>query len=319
MAGVWVYLERDAEGLTEAGLVVLATCAGLAERMKEPLVSVCVGGDRGILHEVPLPSPEVYHIPGEALSEYRADLFGPVLEELLARHKPSLFVLPPTTQGEDLASWLAAALGVGVLVGACEVKREGGRLIGTRMEFDGKVAVDYELEGAPAIVTLQERGSDSTPPAAAKAEVVEVEVRPAEERGRVRVLETKVAAKTVDLREARVIVGIGAGVGGGEGLEWARRLAALLGGELGATRAAVDAGWVSHDRQIGQTGVKVKPELYVACGISGAVQHRVGIMDSGTIVSINIDPQAPIFRFSHYSVEGDLKAVIPKLVQILGR
>ncbi len=319
MGGVWVYLERDVKGITEAGLVVLASCAGLAERMGEPLVSVCVGGKRGILQGLSLPSPQLYHIPGESLSEYRADLFGPVLEGILARHTPSLLVFPPTTQGEDLASWLAAALGVGALVGACEVKREGGRLIATRLEFDGKVAVDYELQGSPAIVTLQERGPDSTPPAVAKTEVVEVEGAPAQERARVRVLETKVAAKTVDLREARFIVGIGAGVGGGEGLEWARRLAALVGGELGGTRAAVDAGWVSHDRQIGQTGVKVRPELYVACGISGAVQHRVGIMDSGTIVSINIDPQAPIFRFSHYSVEGDLKAVIPKLIEILGR
>lgn len=319
MAGVWVYLERDVKGIAEAGLVVLASCAGLAQRMGEPLVSVCVGGKRDILEGLALPSAEVYHVPGESLFEYGADLFGPVLEGLLARHTPSLFVFPPTTQGEDLASWLAAALGVGALVGACEVKREGGRLIATRVEFDGKVAVDYELQGSPAIVTLEERGSDSTPPAASRTEVVDVEVRPAVERPRVRVLETKVAPKTVDLREARVIVGIGAGVGGGEGLDWARRLAALMGGELGGTRAAVDAGWLSHDRQIGQTGVKVKPELYVACGISGAVQHRVGIMDSGTIVSINVDPHAPIFRFSHYSVEGDLKAVIPKLIEILGR
>lgn len=319
MSGVWVYLERDKKGITEAGLVVLASCAGLAQRMKEPLVPVCVGGKREILDGLSLPSPQVYHIPGESLSEYRADLFGSILEELLARHAPSLLVFPSTTQGEDLASWLAASLGVGVLIRAREVKREDGRLIATRVEFDGKVAVDYELRGSPAIVTLEEMGPDSTLPPVSRTEVVEAEVAPIEGSTRVRVLETKLAAKTVDLRAARVIVGIGAGVGGGEGLEWARRLAALTGGELGGTRAAVDAGWISHDRQIGQTGVKVKPELYVACGISGAVQHRVGITDSGTIVSINIDPQAPIFRFSHYSVEGDLKVVIPKLIEILGR
>ena len=99
--------------------------------------------------------------------------------------------------------------------------------------------------------------------------------------------------------------------------EQVQELALLLGGEVGATRAAVDAGWITYDRQIGQTGVKVKPDLYVACGISGAAQHRVGMIESGTIVSINIDPQAPVFRFSHFCVEGDLKVVVPELIRLV--
>jgi electron transfer flavoprotein alpha subunit len=319
MGGVWVYLERQGNGISEAASLALGSTAALAERLGEPLVSVCVGGERAVFEGLSLPSAKLYHVSGESLSDYATDLFGAALEELLARHTPSLFVFPPTTQGEDLASWLAAGLGVGVLLGTREIRREGDRFVATRVEFDGKVAVDYEFVGAPVLVTLEERGADLRPVRASGADVAVEEVPFSGKGGRVRVVETKVAAKTVDLREARIIVGIGAGVGGGEGLEWARRLATAMGAELGGTRAAVDAGWVSHDRQIGQTGVKVKPELYLACGISGAVQHRVGIMESGTIVSINIDPQAPIFRFSHYCVEGDLKAVLPRLIQLLGR
>jgi electron transfer flavoprotein alpha subunit len=136
---------------------------------------------------------------------------------------------------------------------------------------------------------------------------------------RTRIIKTEVARKTVNLREARVIVGVGAGLGGEDAFKYAQELADLLGGEVGATRAAVDAGWVSYDRQIGQTGVKVRPDLYIALGISGAAQHRVGMLDSGTIVAVNIDPHAPIFRFSHYCVEGDLKLVLPKLIEISRR
>ena len=135
--------------------------------------------------------------------------------------------------------------------------------------------------------------------------------------GRARIVKRDVVKKTVNLREAKAIVVAGAGVGGKKNLALVEQLAAALGGEVGATRAAVDAGWLTAERQIGQTGVTVRPRVYVACGVSGAVQHRVGMTDSQTIVAINTDAGAPIFKFAHYRVLGDLEVVIPKLLALL--
>lgn len=130
-----------------------------------------------------------------------------------------------------------------------------------------------------------------------------------------RVLKRDVAKKTVNLRDAKVIVAAGAGVGSTEGLDLVRQLADALGAEIGATRAVVDAGWLPADHQIGQTGATVRPDLYIGCGISGAVQHQVGMLDARKIIAINTDANAPIFKIAHYKVVGDLKAVVPKLLK----
>jgi electron transfer flavoprotein alpha subunit len=316
---VWVYLERDAEGISDSSLQVVAGGHALAEQLKGRLEGVCVGGDVDVLKSLAGPVEKVLHFVGESLEDYTTDGFGSVLEEQIAGRQPSILIFPTSTQGEDLASWLGAGLGVGVLLGAQEVRREGGCLVATRVEFEGKVAVDYELRGTPAMVSLLEGTTDMTLETGGEMEIETVGVSAPQNGVRTRIIKTEVARKTVNLREARVIVGVGAGLGGEDAFKYAQELADLLGGEVGATRAAVDAGWVSYDRQIGQTGVKVRPDLYIALGISGAAQHRVGMLDSGTIVAVNIDPHAPIFRFSHYCVEGDLKLVLPKLIEISRR
>ena len=132
-----------------------------------------------------------------------------------------------------------------------------------------------------------------------------------------KVLRRDVAKKTVNLKDAKIIVAAGAGVGGPEGLGLVKDLAAALGAEVGATRAVVDANWLPADHQIGQTGATVRPAVYIACGISGAVQHRVGMMDAGKIVAINTDANAPIFKIAHYKLVGDLKVIVPKLIKLL--
>jgi electron transfer flavoprotein alpha subunit len=314
---VWVYLERSAEVINEMSLQALASLGNLVKGEGTQIEGVCVGGDDTPLKTLPEPLSRVHHLLGEVFHDYTADVFAAALEELVVLRKPSALVFPATIQGEDLASMLGAGLGVGTLLGAEEIRRDGDRLIATRVEYEGKVAVDYELRDTPAIMTLEPGVSDIQPGTSAQLAIEGSERSPSSTAPRVRVLKTELSQRTVNLREARVIVGVGAGMANKEGVERAQELAGLVGGELGATRAAVDAGWLSYDRQIGQTGVKVKPDLYVACGISGVAQHRVGVVDSGTIVSINIDSHAPIFRFSHYCVEGDLKVVLPKLIELL--
>ena len=316
---VWVYLERDAGGISEGSLHGAMLAAAWAKEFGWGVEGVCLGGDATSLRGLAGPLARIHHVVGPSLAEYASHTFGAALESLLTKGEPCLFVFPGSTQGEDLASWLGGSRGWGVLLGARELRKEGDRLLATRVEFEGKVRVDYELPALPAILTLEEGATSASEASPSETEIVELSAPGDSGASWVRVLKTDVAKRTVDLRGAKTIVAVGAGVGGREGFDRAQDLAQLLGGELGATRAAVDAGWVSHERQIGQTGVKVKPDLYVACGISGAAQHRVGMADSGTIVSINIDPHAPIFRFSHFCVEGDTRTVLPKLIELLRR
>jgi len=316
---VWVYLEREPKGVSESSLQALSFGAAWAEERGGVLEGVCVGGGPEPLDALPGALSRVYSLSGEGLGQYVTCAYGSALEALLGREQPALLVFPSTTQGEDLASWVGAFTGAGALLGIGTLRVEADQLIATRVEFDGKVAVDYALEGTPAVVTVRESGGEGGPLPKGSPEIVEVPVQTRSGEPSVRVISSEVGQRTVDLRAARAIVAVGAGVGGREGFERARELAGLLGAEIGATRAAVDAGWVAHERQIGQTGVKVKPDLYVACGISGATQHRVGMADAGTIVSINIDPNAPIFRSSHFCVVGDAKVILPKLLELLRR
>ncbi len=314
---IWVYLQKEGESLVEESLMGLSVGANLAKESSATLEAVIVGEMPAALPKVP---GKIYRLQGEDLQGgYDTACYGRAMEFLCEREKPLLVIFPSTTQGQDLASWLGSREGGAALVGATDVRFGEEGFVATRLEFEGRVAVEYQLDGSPTAISLEQGVGDlSEVGQHGQAEVVEVDV-PGVAEGRVRTIYSSGGTRKVDLRSAKAIVAVGAGVGGKEGFEQVRALASILGAELGATRAAVDAGWLGHEHQIGQTGVKVKPELYVACGISGAVQHRVGMLDSGTVVSINLDPQAPIFRFSHYCVVGDVREVIPKLLELLRR
>lgn len=316
--GIWVYLQKDGESPAEESLMALSLGRKLAEEASANLEALCVGEMFGGFPGV---SCRLYELVGEDLRHgYDVASYGKAIRFLWEREQPDLIIFPSTTQGQDLASWLGSWAGANSLVGARQITFTEGSFVAARLEFEGRVLVEYLLEGSPIAVSL-EQGVGEMPASRepAKPDLVKVEVPVGIKDGALRIVSSSGGAKKVDLRSAKTIVGVGAGVGGKEGFEQVCSLASVLGAELGATRAAVDAGWLGHERQIGQTGVKVKPDLYVACGVSGAVQHRVGIMDAGTIVSVNVDPQAPIFRFSHYCVLGDVRQVVPKLVELLRR
>jgi electron transfer flavoprotein alpha subunit len=315
---IWVYLQNNGGSVAEESLMGLSLGRRLAKECSGVLEGVCVGE---IDSDFPGALGKIYQLIGKDLQAgYDLATYAEAIRFLWEKERPSLIIFPSTTQGQDLASWLGGWAGANSLVGARGISFRDNSFMAARLEFDGKVLVEYLLEGSPLAVSL-EQGVGEIPEAQdqSKPDLLKVEVPGGLGKGSIRVISSSGGAKKVDLRSAKTIVGVGAGVGGKEGFEQARTLASLLGAELGATRAAVDAGWLGHEHQIGQTGAKVKPDLYVACGISGAVQHRVGIMDSGTIVSINLDPQAPIFRFSHYCVVGDVKQVVPKLLELLRR
>ncbi len=260
-------------------------------------------------------------VEDERLAAYTTEPWLAAVRARLAAAPATAVLLPATTIGNDLGPALAAVIGAASVVDADGVALEDGQPLAWRIGFDRKVRTTWTPEGnRPLVATLRDGAAPTPGPDAARAANVSAlaldEVMAGVEL-RTKVVRRDVSARTVNLRDARVIVAAGAGVGGPEGVALVQQLAAALGGEVGATRAAVDAGWLSADRQIGQTGATVRPDLYIACGISGAIQHRVGMLDSRTVIAINTDPNAPMFRSAHYRIVGDLKVVIPKLLKLL--
>lgn len=252
------------------------------------------------------------------LKDYLTTPFRKMAEEACKTTSFAAVLLPATTTGNDLAPALAARLGAGCVLEATQVVSAGGAIQVQRPEYDRKVLATYAAAAGKLLVATLKDGVAA--PAAADASrqgtVTALPTAALAGDATSRVVKREVAKKTVNIKAAKIIVTAGAGVGGPDGLKLVEELAGALGGELGATRATVDAGWLSAERQIGQTGVTVRPDVYVACGVSGAVQHRVGMSDSKKVVAINSDAGAPIMKVAHYRIVGDLKVVIPRLLKL---
>ena len=217
----------------------------------------------------------------------------------------------------DVAAGLAARLDAGLNWDLVDLERRDGQLVGKRPALGDSVYVDVGWTDEPRLALFRSGTFDPAETGGA-AEIEDVVVELAEHsRGATMVEQAHAESEGPDLAEADVIVAGGRGLGGPENFTLVEELAKALGGAVGATRAVVDAGWYPYSTQIGQTGKSVSPKLYVACGISGAIQHKVGMQSSGVIVAINKDPNAPIFEFSDLGVVGDLHAIVPKLTELV--
>lgn len=251
------------------------------------------------------------------LAHYLTGPYAKVVQTVLDAGSFDAVFFCATTEGNDLAPIVAARRNSGCVIGCDAVLRDGNALRFRRIEFDRKVHTDYAVTTPTAFATLRDGVAEPLAPAvrAGSVETVAVQLGPDDQRAQV--VKRNVVPKTVNLKAARVIVAAGAGVDGPEGFALVQKLAAALGAQMGATRAVVDAGWLPADHQVGQTGATVRPDVYIACGISGAVQHWVGMSDSKTIISINTDKGAPMMKRAHYRLEGDLKVVIPQMLKVL--
>ena len=320
---LWVYIETDENGITDISLQSLAKGKQLATPGDSRLCCVVLGANLGQIHEDLIAhGADVIYLANDArLKDYTTTPYKKVICELVKAHNPEIFLFPASTQGNDLAPTIASSLQTGCVMDCNDVNIDGGLLLQKRVEYDGKVATSYQTHASkPQIATLKDGIADiAAADGKRQGEIVPVDVVLDESDLVTKVLKREVAKRTVNLKDAKVIVAAGDGVGSKENFTLIEELAEVLGGEVGATRPVVDAGWTAHERQIGQTGATVKPDLYIACGISGAVQHRVGMLASKTIISINIDPSAPIFRFSNYRIVADLTEVIPKLIKLSHR
>jgi electron transfer flavoprotein alpha subunit len=250
-----------------------------------------------------------------SLGLFNPDYYRQIALEAVKKTDPSIILLPATSTGKDLAPRLAIQLNTAVSTECVGLELENSELIATRPAYAGKVLMKIRVKTSPRIATLRLNVFTAK-------ELANVRV-PAMEELHFSKLESRIVVKEfvthgmkkTDLTEASVIVSGGRGMGGPENYKILEELAEVMGAVVGASRASVDAGWRPHSDQVGQTGRTVSPTLYIACGISGAIQHRVGMANSKVIVAINKDPEAPIFGFADYGIVGDVFEVVPALTR----
>jgi electron transfer flavoprotein alpha subunit len=259
---------------------------------------------------------KVYAIESDKLTPYTPDGFAAALKSFLQQNKPRLVLMPHTYQVRDFAPKLATALGTTLISDAIGYRKDGDRVLFTRQMFQGKFAADVAFTGpGPHFATFQTgafRADKLESGAAAPVENVAAEV--ADIRNKPEEI-FKEAKQAVDLTQAEIIVSVGRGIKEQKNIDLAKQLADALGGELAASRPICDAGWLPMDRQIGSSGQTVAPKLYLALGISGAIQHLVGMKGSRSIIAINKDSEAPIFEIADVAVVGNLFDIVPPLIE----
>jgi len=255
----------------------------------------------------------------ETLTHFRVEPQAALMAKVVRDAEPDIVLIGATFRGRELGPALAVELETGCIADCTELTFDDGQVVATRPIYAGKLLSTCVIpERCPQIFTTRVRAFVKPEPDPNRSgEVVAVEPVLAEADIPLKVTGLKESEGGVSLADAGIIVSGGRGVAGPEGYEPLRKLAEVLGGAIGASRAAVDAGWIPYERQVGQTGKTVNPDLYIACGISGAIQHQAGMRTSKVIVAVNKDPEAPIFKLAHYGVVGDLFKVVPALTEAL--
>ena len=262
---------------------------------------------------------KVYALESPRLEPYTPDAFAAALKQFIASKQPKLVLMPHTYQVRDFVPKLATAMERAAISDCIGYKKDGNKLLFTRQMFQGKLAADVTFTcDAPWFVTFQNgafRGDKvEAGSAAAPVETVNIEIADGVVRNKPQEV-FKEAKQAVDLTQAEIIVSVGRGIKEQKNIELAKQLAEALGGELAASRPICDSGWLPMDRQIGSSGQTVAPKLYLALGISGAIQHIVGMKGARTIIAINKDSEAPIFEIADFAVVGNLFDIVPPLIE----
>lgn len=262
---------------------------------------------------------EVLTVESPQLAQYTPDGWSLALRQVIEKRQPRFVVFSHTYQVRDFAPRLAASLDRGLIGDSLGYRRDGERTFFVRQVFQGKFSADVEFQGEPPYFVSFQAGAfreDSVQRGQSQAKVTPVEVSISPEAIRTRPQEKfREAKQAVDLSQAEIIVAVGRGIRKPENMELAQKLAEALGAEIGASRPICDSGWLPMDRQIGSSGQTVAPKLYIALGISGAIQHQVGMKGSRTVVAVNKDREAPIFDIATYGIAGDLFEVVPPLIE----
>ena len=322
---ILVIVEQREGKLNRVSWETITAGQALSAETGWPLEAAAVGGDvANLANEVAAKKVvKVYALQSPKLEPYTPDAFSAALKQFIESKQPKLVLMPHTYQVRDFVPKLATAMGRSAITDCIGYKSEGGKLVFTRQMFQGKFVADVSFTGdAPWFVTFQNgafRGDKAEAGAnAAPTETVNVGIADGIVRNKPQEV-FKEAKQAVDLTQAEIIVSVGRGIKEQKNIELAKQLAEALGGELAASRPICDSGWLPMDRQIGSSGQTVAPKLYLALGISGAIQHIVGMKGSRTIIAINKDSEAPIFEIADYAVVGNLFDIVPPLIEEVKR
>lgn len=319
---LWVFIETNEDGTAKnVGLELLNPGKTLAGKQGGKLVAVIIGNnvspaiDAASEHG----ADQVIVVEGEEYAKYTTDAYTNALVALVEKYGPKSMMIGSTNNGRDLGPRVSCRLGTGLTADctSLDYSDEKDIILWTRPAFGGNLMATIICpDHHPEIGTIRP-GVFKKNPVGGSAEVIREDIHVSADQIRTQVLEiiNEMGENKVDLEGAEIIVSGGRGVGSAEGFDTLRALADELGATIGASRAAVDAGWIPHAHQVGQTGKTVAPKLYIACGISGAIQHLAGISGADCVVAVNKDPEAPIFDRADYGVVGNLFDVLPVLLE----
>ncbi|WP_353683379.1 electron transfer flavoprotein subunit alpha [Thermodesulfovibrio sp. 3907-1M] len=319
--GVWIFAEQSQGRIASVAYELLGIGRKLADELQTELSAVLFGESPETEELIRWGADKVYYVDAPQYAFLDDELYAKTLVKLINQHKPAILLAGATAIGRSFIPRVAARLRVGLTADCTglEIDKETGNLLQIRPAFGGNImATIVSPTSRPQIATVRPRvmkRGEYNPDK--KGEIIKIE--PLEPTGKIKVLERveDTSFCKVNLQDAKVIVSGGRGIGGPEGFKMLWELASLLGGTVGASRAAVDEGWIPYAHQVGQTGKTVCPKLYIACGISGAVQHLVGMQSSDIIVAINKDANAPIFNVATYGIVGDVKEIVPLMIKKL--
>ena len=325
---VMVFIQQDEAKVADVSIELLSKARDLADQLKTSVSGVLIGsgikGEAGKL--IQYGADEIFIIEDKRLADYTPMPYTKIMVEIIKKIKPQIALYGATTTGRDVGPRVASNLKVGLTADctSLEIGDYSSRgvdysniLYQIRPAFGGNiVATIVSPEKKPQMATVREGVMKvGTTDPKYKGKVTPFGVSLVDSDFPSIVLKKIKEEKLVDLKGSQIIVSGGVGVGSKENFDLILELAHTLGGEVGASRAAVDAGYISKEHQVGQTGTTVRPKLYIACGISGSIQHRAGMDESARIIAINTDHEAPIFQIAHYGIVGDLNDVIPKFIK----
>jgi electron transfer flavoprotein alpha subunit len=315
MAEILVLAEHSGEKVKKVTCELLTLARGFGE---PAAVWLGPGAEAGRERLAEFGAVKVYVADGDDLDDYVVAPKAEVLAALVAAHSPAAVLVAATPEGKEIAGRLAVKIGSGVITDAVGLAAgaDGTGLLAEQSIFGGAIVVQSRVRTGTPIVAVRPNSAAAEPaPGPAELEQVTVEVSDAAKAAHITERVVQERGERPELTEAAIVVSGGRGVGGAENFALIEKLADSVGAAVGASRAATDAGWYPHQFQVGQTGKTVSPQLYLAVGISGAIQHRAGMQTSKTIMVINKDPEAPIFELADFGVVGDLFTVVPQLTE----
>jgi electron transfer flavoprotein alpha subunit len=317
MSGVWVWVENKNGAVPAVSREAIGAARKVADGLGQSLTALVFGqGVAGVADTAfALGVDAVLGSDNATLENFRVEAYGPLAARLAQERQPAVIIIGGSTRGRDLAAWIAADLNAGLIADGIEVAVEGSTVQVKRPVYAGKLLATVHVTGGTQIMTLRSRAFPQAEEIGGTGTAEWVAAVVSEDDIPTKIVGFAAKGGGVSLTDASIIASGGRGVGGPEGFAPIKELAEVLGGAMGASRAAVDAGWVPYDHQVGQTGKTVSPDLYIASGISGAIQHQAGMRTAKVIVAINKDPDAPIFKLARYGIVGDLFKVVPALTE----